>query len=259
MIQIACQTIVFGNNFKDIITEVAGTIKKIGYDGMETGARHFYLDKPEFYKDLFEKLDLKLTAIHVGGDFLNKESVQKQLDNIKNIVKFARFVGCPRLFLSGLKKEGKTRDEYALEAQSYTEIGKICAAEGLVFCYHNHDWEFYRDGSEGMKTLLENVPADLMKLVPDVGWLEVAGVPPLQFLKDNIDRVHAIHFKDFKSTAVPREFTELGAGITPFKEIFDYAAGLDRDWWIIAEQDHSEIGPAESARINFEFINSMRK
>jgi len=259
MIQIACQTIVFGNNFKDIITEVAGTIKKIGFDGMETGARHLYPDKPEFYKDLFEKLDLKLTAIHVGGDFLNKESVQKQLDNIKNIVRFARFVGCPQLFLSGLNKEGKTRDDYALEAQSYIEIGKICAAEGLVFCYHNHDWEFYRDGSEGMKTLLEKVPADLMKLVPDVGWLEFAGVPPLQFLKDNIDRVHAIHFKDFKSRAVPHEFTELGTGITPFKEIFDFAAGLERDWWIVAEQDHSAIGPAESARINYEFINSMRK
>ena len=255
MINIACQTIIFGNTIKENVSEIAETVKKIGYDGIEIGARFFSLDKPDFYKELFTRLDLKLTAIHMGGNFLDKDSVKQQLDNVKNIVEFGCQLNCPYIFLSGLKKEGKTRDDYITESESYTEIGKMCAAEGLVLCYHNHDWEFYNDGSDGMKTLLEKVPAEFMKLVPDVGWLKVAGLEPLQFLKDNISRIEALHFKDFKEQ---RQFTELGTGIVPFKEIYDYAAGLGRDWWITAEQDKSELAPNEAAGINFKYIAAMR-
>lgn len=259
MTKIACQTIVFGNTIKENITGIAETVKKTGYDGIEIGARHLDMDKPDFYRDLFTALDLKLIAVHVGGNFLDKDSVKQQLDNVKKIVGFSRKLGCPYLYLSGLKKEGKTRDEYAVEAESYAEIGRICAAEGIVLCYHNHNWEFKKDGSEGMKTLLDKVPAELMKMVPDIGWLEIAGVKPVQFLKDNINRVQALHFKDFKSGAVPREFTELGTGIVPFNDVYAYITGLGRDWWITAEQDQSALAPEQAVRINFEYIDGLRK
>ena len=254
MIKIACQTIVFGNTIiKDNMAEIVENVKKIGYDGLEIGARHFYQDRLEFYKDLFAKLEIKLAALHVGGDFLNKDSVQQQLNNIRNTVIFGKKLGCPYIFLSGSFKEGKSPDDYLTEADSYKEIGKICHGEGLKFCYHNHDWEFLNDG-EGMNILLEKINPELMKLVPDLGWVEVVGFSSLQFLKDHINRVEALHFKDFKSKAAPWEFTELGTGITPFNQIYDYITGLDRDWWVIAEQDSTKLEPKEAARINYEYI-----
>jgi sugar phosphate isomerase/epimerase len=262
MVKIACQTIVFGNDIKDNLANYAETVKKTGYDGIEIGVRHFYQDRPEFYKDLFAKLNLNLMAIHVGGDFLNRDSVKEQLDNVKNTIIFARNLGCRYIYLSGKFIEGKTRDDFAFEAESYKEIGKTCNGEGLIFCYHNHDWEFYGNG-EGMKTLLDVIPGDLMKLVPDVGWLEQAGVSSLQFLKDNISRVEALHFKEFKKTGVtPRsaiinEVTELGKGIVPFKAIYDYVTSQGRDWWIVAEQDQTLLKPEEAIRINYEYIKAL--
>jgi sugar phosphate isomerase/epimerase len=259
MIKIACQTIVFGNPaIKDNLAAIAETVKNIGYDGMEIGARHLYQDKPEYYRELFTRLNLKLAALHVGGDFLDRNSVKQQLDNMKDTIAFGKKLGCPYIFLSGNFKEGKTQDNYVTEAESYREIGKACNDEGLKLCYHNHSWEFINDG-EGMKVLLEEIPAELMKLVPDVGWLEVAGVASLQFLKDNISRVEALHFKDFKSKTVPWEFTELGTGITPFSDIYKYIAGLNRDWWITAEQDQTKLEPKEAARINYEYIAGLGK
>ena len=259
MIKTACQTIVFGNPFiKDNLAVIAETVKKIGYDGIEIGARHLYQDKPDYYKELFAKLDLKLTALHVGGDFLNRDSVKQQLDSVRATIAFGKNLGCPYIFLSGSFREEKTPENYITEAESYKEIGKMCSNEGLVFCYHNHNWEFL-DNGEGMKILLDKVPAELMKLVPDLGWVEVAGVSSLQFLKNNISRVEALHFKDFKSKAVPREFTELGTGITPFGEIYGYISGLGRDWWIIAEQDQTKLKPEEAARINYEYIAGLGK
>ena len=256
MVKIGCVTIVFGPRIKDDMAEIYATIKKIGYDGVETGARYFNLDKLEYYRDLYSKLDLKLVALHVGGDFTNKDSVREQLNNIKNIIIFGRKLGCPYLNISGSYKEGKTGEDYITEAESYKEIGKVCVDEGIVFCYHNHYWEFINNG-EGMKILLDRIPIELMKLVPDVGWLEAAGVSALKFLKENISRIEALHFKDFKSTSVPREFTELGTGITPFKEIYEYIASLGRDWWINAEQDQTKLDPAEAARINYEYVKNL--
>ena len=259
MVKIACQTIVFGNTvIKDNMAEIAGIVKKTGYEGIETGARFFYQDKPDYYKDLFAKLDLKLLALHVGGDFLNKDSVKQQLISIKDTVIFGRKLDCPFIFLSGVFREEKTQENYLTEAESYKVIGKICNDEGLKLCYHNHDWELSNDG-EGMKILLSEVPIELMKLVPDLGWIEVAGFSSLGFLKDNISRVEVLHFKDFNSKTMPREFTELGTGITPFKDVYDYVTGLGRDWWIVAEQDKTQLEPKEAVRINFEYISGLGK
>jgi len=95
-----------------------------------------------------------------------------------------------------------------------------------------------------------------MKLVPDVGWLKVADVDVMKFLKDNIKRIEALHFKDFK---MPRQFTELGTGMVPFREVYGYVTGLGRDWWITAEQDSTDLLPEEAAGINFKYIDSLGK
>ena len=264
MIKIACQTIVFGNpTIKDNLGKYAETVKNCGYEGIEIGIRHFYQDRLEYYRELFERLALQL-IIHLGGDFTDKDSVKAQLDNVKNTIIFGKKLGSPYLYMSGTFKENKTLDNYYNEAESYKTIGKACNDEGLILCYHNHDWEFKNSG-EGMKALLEKVPPEYMKLVPDVGWLEQAGVNAVNFLKANINRVEAIHFKDYKKlgvtprSAIINEVTELGRGIVPFAEIYNYLAGLGRDWWITAEQDQTQLDPAEAARINYECINNLRK
>lgn len=264
MVKIACQTIVFGNpTIKDNLGKYAETVKKIGYDGIETGVRHFYMDRPEYYRDLFTGLHLNLIALHVGGDFLDKDSVKQQINSVRETIAFGKKLGCAYIFLSGTYKKDKTEQDYKTEAASYCEIGKICNGEGLKFCYHNHDWEFYNNGI-GMKLLLENIPAELMKLVPDVGWVQEAGADSLKFVKDNIKRIEALHFKEFNKTGCPREtaadgITELGRGLVPFKAIYDYVTSLKRDWWIVAEQDHTSLETSEAARINYEYIKKLEK
>ncbi|MCL2834206.1 MAG: sugar phosphate isomerase/epimerase [Treponema sp.] len=264
MIKTACQTIVFGNpTIKDNLGKYAETVKQIGYDGIEVGVRHFYLERLDYYKDLFTKLKLNLVALHVGGDFLDKDSVKQQLDNVRGTVEFGKKLGVSYIFISSTYRKDKTADDYKNEASSYCEIGKMCNSEGLKFCFHNHDWEFYNN-SAGMKIFLDKIPSELMKLVPDVGWAHEAGIDSLQFVKDHIDRIEALHFKEFNKINCPREeagkgITELGKGLVPFKAIYDYVTSLKRDWWIVAEQDHTNLEPAQAARLNYEFIKGLGK
>ena len=250
MIKIACQAIVYGNPFiRDNMEAILRGIAEIGYDGAEIGARHFDLDRPAYYIDLLERNGLELPAIHVGGDFLNRDSVAQQLEGIGRTVRFARRLGCAYIYLSGACREGKTDADYLHEARTYGEIGRQCAAEGLTLCYHNHDWEF-RDNARGMALLLGNTD---MKLVPDVGWITVAGADPVRFIKEHADRIAALHFKDFRSRNVPREFTELGTGIVDFAAVYDgFKSG-----WITAEQDETSRPPQESAKINYDYIRGL--
>lgn len=254
MAKIACQTIIYGNpTIKENIESILANIAEIGYMGVEIGARHFYMDKPDYYLDLLKKYKLEFPAIHVGGDFLNRDSVNEQLVNIEKTAKFAQKVGAKYVYLSGAYKDGKTTEDYQHEAKLYREIGKRCTDAGLTMCYHNHDWEM-KDSMKGMNILLNEISCEYMKLVPDVGWLVIAGIDPVKFLKDNLDRIEALHFKDFKG---PGMFTELGTGIVDFKVIYDYFKSQKNDFWITAEQDVSAKTPSESARDNFLYFNSL--
>ena len=255
MIKIACQAIVYGNpNIKKNIKRILKNIAEIGYDGAEIGARHFDLDKPEYYAELLERNHLELPAIHVGGDFLNRGSVKEQLEGIARTIRFARQLGCNYIYLSGAYAEGKTDEDYLHEASTYEEIGRRCVEAGLTLCYHNHDWEFESE-QRGMDLLLDHVSPDLMRLVPDVGWIAVAGADSMEFLHRHANRIEALHFKDFKHNQKPRAFTELGTGIVDFKAIYDWAR--EKNLWITAEQDETSLAPEESASINYRYLRGL--
>ncbi|MCL2299972.1 MAG: sugar phosphate isomerase/epimerase, partial [Firmicutes bacterium] len=168
MIKIACQAIVYGNmNLFDDLENILQSMGGIGYDGAEIGSRFLDTDEPEYYAEQLAKNHLALPAIHVGGDFLDRDSVAFQLEEIGETIQFAKKLGCRYIYLSGSYREGKEDADYLHEARLYSEIGKRCLAEGLALCYHNHDWEF-KNGGRGMDLLLDNVDPALMKLVPDV-------------------------------------------------------------------------------------------
>ena len=258
MVKIACQTIVFSNSpLSKNFAELVETVRKIGYDGIETGAMYFK-NKVEYYRDLFARIGLKLAALHTGGNLLDKTKVDDIFKNVKESISVAKEMGCANIYLSGYWDVVRTLDDFATEAGHFREIGKMCSDAGLVFSYHNHNWEFAFNG-EGYKIYLDKVEPEYMKLVPDVSWVEIAGLSSVDFVKKNIDRIEAFHFKDYvRDSEGKYKFTELGRGLVPMSDIYSYIAGLNRDWWISAEQDRTDLDPAEAARINFEYIADLR-
>ncbi len=253
MAKIACQTIVFGGDLKDRMDSIWRTVASVGYSGVEVGARHLYLERPEYYRELLSETDLELVAVHVGGDFLNPASVAQQLAAFDATVAFAQALGSPYIYLSGNNFSRKTVEDYKKESKVYNDLGRRCRDAGMKLCYHNHDWEMVNQMA-GMKVLLRETDPDLVYLVPDVGWLTVANVNPVQFLSENIERVEALHFKEFQPI---RQFSELGTGMVDFPAIYRWAVSRGRDFWISAEQDETRLTPAESAAINYAYIKRL--
>ena len=254
MIQVACQTIVFGNTvIKDTIDSIFQVIAQAGYEGVEIGARHLSFDKPEYYQEILNKNHLQMVALHVGGNFLDSESIAEQLAKFASTIQFARKLGCKFIFLSGYYKQKKTVDDYIQESKIYNDMGKRCRDEDIKLCYHNHDWEIVNQKA-GMKILLEETSPENLFLVPDVGWLTVANEDPVEFISENLNRVEVLHFKEFKPI---REYSELGTGMVDFKRIYNYFSGVRKNFWVVAEQDETIIGPQRSAEINLKYIKGL--
>jgi sugar phosphate isomerase/epimerase len=45
--------------------------------------------------------------------------------------------------------------------------------------------------------MIDNVPADLVALGPDLDWLRVGGVDPVEFIREHIDRIVMLHIRDY--------------------------------------------------------------
>ena len=245
--KIGCQTITFGGERHK--TDLKGIIKSVadaGYDGMENGFGRFSVAETENYKNWLIENNVKMAAIHIGGDFADLESVKRQHENIPALIKFAHALGCKNIFFSG-----SPSSDYKFAAENFNKLGKVLSEEGLVLSYHNHDWEV-KDNCAGLYALCDNTDPEYFSFVPDIGWVVRGGAEPVEVLRRLGARVSNLHFKEFTDDG---NFTELGKGVVNFKEVYEYVK--ERDMWIIAEQDKSEIGADESVRRNYEYIKSL--
>lgn len=94
-----------------------------------------------------------------------------------------------------------------------SEISRRMAGEGLVFAWHNHEFELVRlpDGSCG----LEHALGEEVSLELDLGWVVQAGEDPCVWLSRYAGRIAAVHVKD---VAPPGEnldqmgFADVGEG-----------------------------------------------
>ena len=233
--------------------EIMKCVAECSYTGIEVGLRHFDLEKPEYYSELLKRNKLEMIALHIGGDFTNSESVQRQMDNIYSAIRLAHKLECINIFISGGFKKDKKNEDFKNEAENYNKLGEIIRNEGLTLSYHNHNWEFANDAC-GYNIIVENTDPDNLYFVPDVGWITRAGYNPVTVIKNIKDRISNIHFKEFDKED---NIVELGTGIVDFKSVFDFIASL-KDMWIIAEQDKTTIGAQNSVAKNYKFIKSLK-
>ena len=252
---LGCQSITFGDEaHKKNIEKVFDAVSEAGFNGIEIGFFRLNAEKgPEYRKKLDER-SLRMAAIHMGGNILDRESQHSQMDNLDLVIRLAKQLGNDYIFLSGSREE-----DYKSQAVRYDELGVRIKDAGLCLCYHNHDWEI-TDNFAGLETLLNNT--ENMDLVLDVGWVVQGGGDPVKAIKDYESRLKHVHFKEFTAEG---GFAELGKGIVDFKSVYrvlnesslNGSFSKRKDIWIIAEQDASQKTAAESVKENYEYLKAM--
>ena len=157
----------------------------------------------------------------------------------------------------GPDKPVYTKEQWALIARGYNELGALAKEKGMTLTCHHHMGTGVQTAEE-IDTFMSLVDPDLVYLLFDSGHLTFAGIDPVPVLKKYIGRIRHVHLKDVRMNVreqALREgwsfltavrigvFTVPGDGDVDFAPIFKVLEEAGYEGWVVveAEQDLSLI------------------
>lgn len=243
--RIGIQLIIYGQRTRDDLSGVLREVKEAGFEGIETG-NLFQMASPERVKSLLADTGLVVAGMHTGyADVADDAKLSEHIAYLKA-------VNSKYLICSGVAKAEGIKG-YEEAAETFNRVGQRCRDEGLIFCYHNHAWEFEAfNGVKGIHRLAELTDPQLVKLCIDVYWVTIGGEDPVEFIRRYRDRASYFHFKD----GAPGVFTELGKGQVNLQGCKEIALEIDSEW-IVYEQDRTDKDVIESVRESREYLRQL--
>jgi len=230
--------------------DFAGTLKKvaeIGYDAVEFAS--FEGMKAPEVKQLLSELKLRTAGSH--------EAIERLQKNLDEVIEFNQaidnhYVVCPYMPDTWQKKGSAGYKEFAGLLET---AGEKIKAAGLQLCYHNHNFEFKKEGEKYLLDFLfEACQADIVQAEVDAFWVKHAGIDPVEFLQKHAGRCKLIHMKDM-TTDGKKNFAPVGTGLMDFKGIVQTARKTGVDWFIV-EQDQTSQPVLEAISIS---LKNMRQ
>ena len=236
-------------------------IKAMGYDGVEFADLHG--KTPTELKDLCEQAVL----LPLSGQIW--ESV---LEDPKSVISYYAQSGIGYVVFSlGFDLD---TGKFVCDVEKPKAACKAAKELGLVPLYHNHNAEFKTiDGKVNYDALFDAIGEDLMA-EPDLCWVQVAGVDPIEHLKRYTGRVPVVHLKDYwlpeDAAGIPHygdideeegtqfEFRPLGMGLLNLKAAV-YAAKDAGAQILVVEQDFPTPGMTvlECAKISIDRLKEV--
>ena len=240
----------------DTLSKVA----KIGYTSVEgatyTGTQKFYDMEPSEFAKLLKANGLVMLSSHYRlGEEQPKGEVVKGtiLHEWDKAVDDAASVGLKYMVCAFLSPgERGTLDHYKQVADQLDIAGERCKKSGIQLCYHNHNFEFIKQGDTYPYDILLGTDKNLVKMEMDIYWVTKAGQDPIKLFSEHPGRFPLWHLKDMDKTP-EQGFSEVGNGIIDFKEIFRHKkeAGLR---YFFVEEDKCPGSPFDSIAQSYSYI-----
>ena len=158
-----------------------------------------------------------------------------------------------------------TLDDWEYNAAQFNEMGERTAAVGVRFGYHNHVPEFaMTDGKIPYMELLRLTDPKKVTFELDCGWAVVAGMNPVELMKDHPHRISMLHVKDFKfpKDSPPNiqdaKVTELGLGSIDYRPIFAEAAKSQHIEHAFVEQEAFDMPWKQSLKVDADYMRRLK-
>ena len=227
--------------------DFVGTVRKVaalGYQGVEF-AGYGSLTAQEM-KALLTETGLRAVSTHVALHALEQDLAKE--------IAYCQDIGCSFLVLPWLAPDLRTNETFHQLAPRLNAFGRQCQDAGIVFAYHNHDFEFVQhNGTTLMDTLLTHTDSSLVKFELDAYWAAYAGVDPLAFLQQYTGRIPLVHLKDMTPE---RTFAEVGDGTLNLAHLIEVARASGTQEFIV-ENDAPALPSLESAKRSLENIRKF--
>jgi len=235
-------------------------VAAIGYNSVEgatyTGTEKFYGMSPKEFKNVLKQNGQVMYSSHymLGEQENNGKPIQgTMLHDWDKAVDDAAEVGLKYMVCAFLmESERGDLDHYKKVAEDLNKAGERCKKSGIQLCYHNHNFEFVKQGNTYPYDILMTTDKDLVKMEMDIYWVTKAGMDPLKLFKEYPGRFPLWHVKDMDKTAA-KDFTEVGNGIINFKEIFKHKNEAGMKYFYV-EQDKTPGDPFVSIKESIDYI-----
>jgi sugar phosphate isomerase/epimerase len=210
--------------------DLEGTLRRLGaqgYDGVELFNLHG--EEPETVRGWLDEAGLVAAGRHARLEVLE--------DELEPLARELATLGTDRVALSWVDPE--SLDEPDALVQRIEAAAHAARDAGLRLGFHNH-WSELRplDGGATFLDLLRKLPADLLWLELDLGWIWHAGADPIAELERTAGRCPLVHVKDYASRE-GRDDVPVGDGVVGYELVLPAAlkAGVE---WLVVEED--EVG-----------------
>jgi inosose dehydratase len=261
-IRLGCAAMTWGDNAANAINDVAAD----GFVGIQLRAPTLdqYPD-PHALRDLLAQHKLTFVALSSGTTLLDPAVRQQQL---QTHVEHARYVheagGLYMQLISATSKPGQTftADQYKLQGEIFTEIGKRMADYGVRLGFHNH-MNSVGQPPEAVDAILEASDSNYVYLLLDVAHYLQGGGDPAAAIHKYSKRILFMHFKDVKNAdnANGYEWVELGRGRVDLPGVIAALHEVHFRGWGVVELDRVPKGdpltPKEANAVSLQFLEKL--
>jgi sugar phosphate isomerase/epimerase len=205
---------------------VLRSVAEIGYDGVELYDLHGH--DAARVREWLDACGLAVAGRHAGLNALETQ--------LPALVDELNVLGCDRIALSWIDPPASSDEARAIVAR-IASVALEAGERGLRFGFHNHWSELAElDDAETVLDKLRALPAELLWLELDLGWVWEAGADPAAELELTAGRCPLVHVKDFRRRG-SREDCPVGDGEVGYERILPVALRSGAEW-LVVEQDN---------------------
>lgn len=252
---------------EQLAKDYEATLQQVGSIGYrEVEAAGFYKHTAAEVKQAMQKANLHCVSAHYPMAELKPR--------FEEILAFHRELGVEYLICSSPsfktppaatdKGRPLAIEDWRWNAEQFNQMGAKAAAAGIHFGYHNHVHEFAAtDGAVPYMELLRLTDPAKVTFELDCGWAVVAGVKPVDLMRDHPSRFSMLHVKDFKvdgaggAPAHEPAVTELGRGSIDYRPIFQQAAKNQKIKHMFVEQEAFDMPYMESLKVDADYMRGL--
>lgn len=234
----------------EMLADAVGTLKqlaKIGYKELESARSEkglYYGLEPKEIKKITEDLGMTLRSGHVGID-----------KDWEKTVAAAAETGQDYLICSSLPSRGQTVSNYKHVADIFSKAAEDCKKAGMMFGYHNHEYEFEKENGKVLyDVLLDETDPEMVKMEMDLGWVILTGNDPVTYFEKYPGRFPLWHLKDMDK--VKKHSTEFGKGAVNIKRMMQNADKSAMKYYFVEQEEYAGTA-MDSVKHNYNFLQKM--
>ena len=247
MTRVALQLYTIRDDCARDLKGVLRAVGEIGYDGVELFDLHGH-DAVQV-RGWLDQFGLVAAGRHAGLDALELQ--------LPALAEELRTLGCDRIALSWIDPPESSDAARAIVAR-IAAVAEQASEHGLRLGFHNHWSELAElDDSDTLLDKLRALPAELVWLELDLGWVWEAGADPAAELERTTGRCPLVHVKDFRARGT-REDCPVGDGEVGYERVLPVAVRSGAEW-LVVEQDNPEPPALAAVERSFGAVQRMLK